>query len=76
MLEIDDATKCGIGEGANCCAFLTGTPVQFLCGRTDVVVYTAITLRLDEGTMNAKYNPGVEIPYPECQTERPSERRK
>lgn len=75
MLEIDEPWKCGIGEGANCCAFLTvpsGVAISFACGRTDASLSATIRLRLLRGTMNALYDPG-NVPYPECQTKRKEE---
>lgn len=65
-LVIDDPEECGLYQKERCCAFLSGTPAQWLCGRTMPGIYLTIRMRLLEGKMNAKYDPG-QTPYPQCQ---------
>lgn len=70
-LTIENPKDCGLGEGEKCCAFLV-MGAGFQCGRTDEGLAMTILSRLFDGTMNAKYNPGL-VPFPECQTDRPKE---
>lgn len=63
-----DPKLCGVGEGAQCCAFLAVMD-GFVCGRTIPGMESQIRKRLAEGTMNAQYDPG-ELPFPECQEAR------
>lgn len=68
MLAIENPKACGIGEGEQCCAFLT-MGQGFQCGRTDPSIHATIVARLSAGTTNAKYDPGS-TPFPECQSSR------
>jgi len=68
---IDDPKRCGIGEGERCCAFLT-MGQGWNCGRTESSIAATIRLRLMQGTMNAKYDPG-NLDFPECQNQRTEE---
>lgn len=65
-LLISNPTECGLGQGEGCCAFLVAGVEGFMCGRTLPGLPEQIRIRLNEGTMNAKYDPG-ETPFPECQ---------
>jgi len=69
-LLIEDPTACGIGEGENCCAFLTMGKDGFECARPIPDVAATIRYRLALGSMNSRYDPG-EVAFPECQKQRP-----
>lgn len=66
LLTMENAMKCGIGEGANCCAFLVVGPDGFECQqraeldaaiRRKVKMNQIIAARLPEGR------------FPDCQQE-------
>jgi hypothetical protein len=69
MIVRVDADKCGLGQGAACCAFLAMATDGngFVCGRSMEGFEWAIRLRLLEETMNAKYAPAMDTPFPDCQ---------
>lgn len=68
-LLIPEPLDCGMGRGAECCAFLVAGAEGFMCGRTVAGIPEQIRERLAAGTMNAKYDPGDpdEVPFPDCQ---------
>lgn len=68
-LVIDNPEACGLGGGEKCCAFLVMGGLGFQCGRTLPGVEMTVMLRLLQGTMVAKYDPG-ELPFPQCQEAR------
>lgn len=70
MIAIENPTRCGIGEGDNCCAFLVAGAGGFECGREMEGIYQTLRTRLAAGTITAKYDPGT-APFPACQIERP-----
>lgn len=63
-----DPKDCGMGKGADCCAFLVGAD-GFRCGRDDEGIKATMIQRviIFENT-KAKRLPIK--PFPECQTER------
>jgi hypothetical protein len=65
LLSKEQATECGIGKGAECCAFLTMRPGGFACGRSEPALASMIRSRVAQ--MNAKRIP--EKAFPECQKE-------
>jgi len=68
---ISEPQLCGMGEGAQCCAFLVAGGDGFECGRASDGMAQLIRERLSAGTMNAQYDP-LDLPFPKCQSERPS----
>ena len=60
-----DPDLCGMGQGADCCAYLTLGPAGFECNRDAVNFKEIIAARLP--TMSAQRCPTM--PYPECQSE-------
>ena len=58
-LSIPDFTKCGAGQGADCCIFITVGSDGLTCER-----FTSLRDSLIFKTMNAKRHP--EEPYPQC----------
>jgi len=57
---------CGIGHGANCCAFLVVSAKGFECARLSELD-TEIRRRVHAGLFNARRMP--ERPFPACQAE-------
>ena len=65
-LEAEVARQCGIGEGANCCAFLVIASTGFACAQRDSIADMFYT-RAHAGEMKARRTP--ESDFPTCQTE-------
>lgn len=63
LLDEEGARRCGIGQEADCCAYLILGPHGHECGRQDVEVVMQVETRIE--SMTAKRRP--EAPYPECQ---------
>lgn len=66
VLAIDEAKKCGIGEGAACCAFLVASAKGFECEQRGELADT-LFIRAKAGQMHAQRTP--ESDYPTCQDE-------
>lgn len=64
-LLIKSPQGCGVGRGAECCAYLLAGAKGFECGRVDPELKAYIEGRVQRGTYNAKRLP-VE-PFNECQ---------
>lgn len=66
LLTNEVARKCGIGEGANCCIFLTIATEGWNCEqRSELADY--LYKRAKSGQSNARRTP--ESDFPSCQTE-------
>lgn len=67
-LVIENPKLCGLGQGERTCAFLTMGEGGMLCARSMPEVFNAIVQRhFLFGTMNAKFMPPGDVPYPDCQ---------
>lgn len=66
LLSVEDAVKCGLGQGAACCAFLVAGGKGFECEQRGELADT-LFIRAKAGQMNAQRTP--ESDYPTCQTE-------
>lgn len=64
-VPLPNPQACGLGKGAECCAYLVLGAGGFDCGRVDSALVAAIKKRLAAGTFNAKRDPTE--PYPKCQ---------
>lgn len=66
LLTLEIAKGCGMGEGANCCIFLTVGSDGFQCEQRSDLADT-LYRRAKSGTSNAKRTP--ESDFPSCQQE-------
>jgi hypothetical protein len=64
QLLIPNPHACGIGLGAECCAYLIAGREGFMCGRVTDLVWQ-LRARAQAGEMNARRTPTA--PYPDCQ---------
>ncbi len=65
-LQTEAAFACGIGEGANCCAYLMADGQGFCCGQNTTMA-AAIRARVGAGDMHARRLPKGD--FPDCQQE-------
>jgi hypothetical protein len=66
LLTFEQARGCGIGEQANCCAFLLAGPEGFVCVQRSPSA-DLLYQRATEGGANAHRTP--ESDFPSCQSE-------
>lgn len=66
LLEHDVAMKCGVGEGANCCIFLTVGADGWNCEQRSELA-DMLYRRAKSGTTSARRTP--ESDFPSCQQE-------
>jgi hypothetical protein len=66
LLSVDVARACGIGESANCCAFLLAGADGFVCAQRSSLA-DSIYLRVSDGLTTARRTP--ESNFPSCQVE-------
>ena len=69
MKLIDEQFKaCGVGQGANCCIYLTVSRDGFYCEKVSEIGKILLQ-RSKNGSMSAKRVPDITTPFPECQKE-------
>jgi hypothetical protein len=65
-LTVEDAQRCGMGRGADCCAYLVVAGAEgFKCGRVEGPLAAILMGRARAGTMGARRLPTAA--YPACQ---------
>jgi hypothetical protein len=65
-LTVEDAQRCGMGRGADCCAYLVVAGAEgFKCGRVEGPLAAILIERALAGTMGARRLPTAA--YPACQ---------
>jgi hypothetical protein len=65
MIVLQHAEDCGMGRGAECCAYLVAAPKGLSCGRTDPYIKELLEEKVARHEMHAARLPKEPIPF--CQ---------
>ena len=66
VLEDHEIGSCGLGEGVNCCIFITAGVYGFNCEKNSELRSALIQ---NKEQMSAKREPAFDTQFPECQIE-------